>query len=83
MADPSQEVALEILRLFGETGTEGWDLHGFFELVAGDNPERRVEVFDTVEKLVSAGFLESRGSDFYTITETGEEAAASGRIDGW
>ncbi len=32
------DMAIEILRLFRETDTEGWDLHSFFELIAGDDP---------------------------------------------
>lgn len=76
-------MALDILRLFDESDTEGWDLHGFFELVAGDDPAKRVAVFDTVDRLVQAGYLEDRGSDFYTLTEKGMKAAARGYLDEW
>lgn len=77
----SSEIALRILRLFGERDAEGWDLHAFFELVAGDDQAMRIEVFDVVDRLVRRGYLESRGSDFYTITQEGERAGRSGRVD--
>ena len=81
METTSREIALAILRLFRENSAEGWDLHAFFEFVAGDDQERRVEVFDTVERLVQGGYLESRGSDFYTITHEGIRAALSGEVN--
>jgi predicted transcriptional regulator len=76
-----QEIALDILRLFDETNTQGWDLHAFFEFVAGDDQAKRVAVFDTVDSLVQGGYLENRGSDFYTLTEKGMRAAAQGHVD--
>ncbi len=75
------EVAIDILRMYTDAETEGWDLHSFFELLAGDNQARRVAVFDTVDVLVLGDYLESRGSDFYTITEKGMSAAQRGRLD--
>jgi hypothetical protein len=77
------EIALDILRLFDEPEVEGWDLHGFFEFVAGDDPSKREAVLDVVDRLVSAGYLESRGSDFYTLTEKGLNAAAHGDLGKW
>ena len=77
----STEIALRILRLFGEADAEGWDLHAFFELVAGDDQAGRIEVFDVVDRLVEAGYLESRGSDFYTITKEGARAARTSSCD--
>jgi len=78
-----EEMALDILRLFDETDTEGWDLHAFFEFVAGDDPAKREAVFDIVERLAEGGYLESRGSDFYTLTADGRRAATQGRLDKW
>jgi hypothetical protein len=75
------EVAIDILRMYSEAETEGWDLHSFFELLAGDNQARRLAVFDTVDVLVLGDYLESRGSDFYTITAKGLIAARRGRLD--
>ena len=78
MNEDAGNMALELLRLFGETQTEGWDLHAFFEIVAGNDPARREAVLDTVDRLVDDGYLESRGGDFYTITEKGLRAAGRG-----
>jgi hypothetical protein len=75
MNEEAGDMALELLRLFGETETEGWDLHAFFEIVAGNDPVRREAVLDTVDQLVENGYLESRGGDFYTLTEKGLKAA--------
>ena len=75
------EVAIDILRMYSDAETEGWDLHSFFELLAGDNQSRRLAVFDTVDVLVLGDYLESRGSDFYTITAKGMNAARRGRLD--
>jgi hypothetical protein len=76
--EAGDDMALELLRLFGQTKTEGWDLHAFFELVAGNDPLRRESVLDIVDRLVDGGYLESRGGDFYTITEKGLRAAGRG-----
>jgi hypothetical protein len=76
----TRDIALEILRLFSETNTEGWDLHAFFEMVAGNDPGQREAVLDTVDGLVRDGYLESRGGDFYTVTEKGTKAAKEGDI---
>ena len=47
----TDELALGVLRMYTETFDAGWDLHSFFELLAGDNPERREAVLDTVDSL--------------------------------
>jgi len=77
----NQEIALALLRLFDETDTEGWDLHAFFEFVAGDDQAKRIAVLDTVDLLEQYGYLENRGSDFYTLTADGMNAAARGHLD--
>jgi hypothetical protein len=74
------DVGLRILRLFREPETEAWDLHSFFELVAGDDPARRERVLEVVETLVRDGYLHSRGSDFYTLTGKGADTARRGAI---
>ncbi len=79
--DSANEIALKILRLFQQDSEKGWDLHTFLELIAGDDQARRRKVFDITEDLVSSGLLESRGSDFFTITGKGIEAANRGRIE--
>ena len=78
-----QDMAIEILRLFRGDGSEAWDLHAFFEFVAGDDQERRASVLGVVDRLVTEGCLESRGSDFFTITRKGREAVRQGEINGW
>ena len=83
MSGGSLASALEILRMFQGRETEGWDLHAFFELTAGDDQEQRAGVLDVVDRLVALGCLDSRGSDFYTLTDKGRAAAESGRIEGF
>jgi hypothetical protein len=79
----NEAIALELLRLFREPDTEAWDLHAFFEFTGGDEPARREAVLDVVETLVRGGYLDSRGSDFYTLTGKGLEAARRGEIASW
>ena len=74
----NERLEMRILRLFGGSDREAWDLHAFFDL-AGDAEDRRT-VLDTVDAMVAEGYLESRGSDFYTLTEKGKEAAERGSI---
>jgi hypothetical protein len=77
------DIAREVLGQYRETDTEGWDLHSFFELIAGDDQAQREAVFDVVERLAEEGYLESRGGDFYTLTGKGLQAARHGDLDGW
>jgi hypothetical protein len=78
-----EAIALELLQLFREPHTEAWDLHAFFEFTGGDEPARREAVLDVVDALVRDGYLDSRGSDFYTLTGKGLEAARRGEIEAW
>jgi hypothetical protein len=75
----SDNLELEILRLYTGSEREGWDLHAFFEL-AGDARDRRL-VLEIVDRLVAGGYLESVGSDFYTVTPKGKEAARRGSLN--
>jgi hypothetical protein len=77
------DMALEVLRLFRETDTEGWDLHSFFELIAGDDQTQRAAVLDVVDRLAERGYLQSRGGDFYTLTGKGMKAAQNGELGEW
>jgi hypothetical protein len=54
-------------------GSESLDLHTLFE-AGGNDPESRKRVLDAVTGLADTGFIESRGSDFYSITEKGLKA---------
>ncbi|HEV8385694.1 MAG TPA: hypothetical protein VGQ11_12550 [Candidatus Acidoferrales bacterium] len=60
-----------VLALFGEMGKDQLDLHVLFE-AAGNEPAEREGVLDAVEELVREGLLESRGGDFYALTEKGK-----------
>jgi hypothetical protein len=80
MIGDQTELALQILRLFREPDQEAWDLHAFFEFTSSDDPKQRETVLDVVEKLAHNGYLESRGSDFYTLTQKGHDAAKSGDL---
>jgi hypothetical protein len=67
------ELTRRLLKLFTEMGSESLDLHTLFE-AGGNDPESRKRVLDIVTTLVDTGFLESRGSDFYSLTERGRKA---------
>jgi hypothetical protein len=67
------ELTHRLLKLFIEMGSESLDLHTLFE-AGGNDPESRKRVLDVLTGLVDTGFLESRGSDFYLLTDTGRKA---------
>lgn len=67
------ELTRRILGMFIEMGSESLDLHTLFE-AGGNDPEARKRVLDTVMRLVDTGHLESRGSDFYSLTDKGRRA---------
>ncbi len=74
-------IALKLLQLFREPEAEAWDLHSFFEFAASDDPAQRIAVLDAVDALTAGGYLESRGSDFYTLTQKGLEAVRRGALE--
>ena len=49
-------------------------LYGTEYQARGNDPESRKRVLDVVMGLVDTGFLESRGSDFYLLTDKGRKA---------
>jgi hypothetical protein len=67
--------ASEVLKIFGEMGKNELDLHVLFES-AGNDPEGRTLVLDAVEELRKEGFIESRGGDFYFLTDSGKQEVA-------
>ena len=67
------ELTRRVLRLFIEMGSDSLDLHTLFE-AGGNDPASRERVLDIVPRLVESGDLESRGGDFYLITEKGRRA---------
>jgi hypothetical protein len=64
------ELTRRVLRLFIEMGAESLDLHTLFE-AGGNDPASRERVLDIVTGLVDSGYLESRGGDFYLLTDKG------------
>jgi DNA-binding PadR family transcriptional regulator len=67
------DLSLQVLKLFIAMGTESLDLHTLFE-AGGNDPASRERVLDVVTRLADNGYLESRGSDFYLITDKGRRA---------
>jgi hypothetical protein len=62
------EPTRRVLQLFTEMGADSLDLHTLFE-AGGNNPTSRQRVLDIVSHLLDSGDLESRGGDFYLITD--------------
>jgi len=67
------ELTRRVLTLFIEMGAESLDLHTLFE-AGGNDPASREQVLDLVTRLVDNGYLESRGGDFYFLTDKGRMA---------
>lgn len=67
------EPTRRVLQLFVEMGADSLDLHTLFE-AGGNDPTSRERVLDIVTRLVDTGDLESRGGDFYLITDKGRRA---------
>ena len=67
--------ASQVLKMFGEMGKSELDLHVLFES-AGNEPDGRALVLDAVEELKTEGLIESRGGDFYSLTEKGKQESA-------
>jgi hypothetical protein len=67
--------ASQVLKIFAEMGRNELDLHLLFES-AGNDPAGRMLVLDAVEELKAEGLMESRGQDFYTLTDSGKQEAA-------
>src|SRR5262245_54411255 len=68
------ELSRQVLKLFIAMGAESLDLHTLFE-AGGNDPASRQRVLDVVTRLADTGYLESRGSDFYLLTDKGRMAA--------
>jgi hypothetical protein len=67
------ELTRRVLKLFIEMGAESLDLHTLFE-AGGNDPAARERVLDIVTRLAGTGYLESRGGDFYWLTDKGRRA---------
>src|SRR5512133_424895 len=68
------ELSRQVLKLFIAMGAESLDLHTLFEARGNDTASRQ-RVLDVVTRLAHTGYLESRGSDFYLLTDKGPRAA--------
>jgi glutaredoxin len=72
--------AKRILSLFDDLDRRELDLHAFFELAGGNDPDEREDVLDAVTQLVKQGLLaHAEGSDFYVRTEAGRLEIAGPR----
>jgi hypothetical protein len=67
------ELSLQVLKLFIAMGAESLDLLTVFE-AGGNDPASRERVLEVVTRLADTGYLESRGSDFYLLTDKGRRA---------
>ena len=76
MDDLTRQVLLSFRRL----GREVLDLHELFE-AGGNDPQARTAVLDKIEQLVKEGWMEERGNDFYSLSETGKSMAESIKED--
>ncbi len=70
------DLTKRVLGSFGHWGKDSLDLHTLFE-AGGNDPDARISVFDSVERLVKDGLLEELGNDFYSLTQKGREVAKS------
>lgn len=67
------ELARRVINIFTQMKDDTLDLHTLLE-AGGNDPATREQVIEVVARLSQQGFLEERGSDFYTLTDKGREA---------
>jgi DNA-binding PadR family transcriptional regulator len=67
------DLARRVLNIFTQMKNDTLDLHTLLE-AGGNDPAAREQVIEVVARLSREGFLEERGSDFYTLTDKGQEA---------
>jgi thiol-disulfide isomerase/thioredoxin len=72
-------LASRILFTFRELRRDVLDLHAFLEMAGDKPPAQREAVLDAVADLVRRGVLQERGSDFYSLSESGRLALAGPR----
>lgn len=68
------ELAQRVLDIFTQMKNDTLDLHTLLE-AGGNDPAAREQVIEVISRLSQQGFLEERGSDFYTLTDKGREAS--------
>lgn len=67
------ELARRVLDIFAQMKNDTLDLHTLLE-AGGNDPAAREQVVELIARLSQQGFLEERGSDFYTLTDKGRDA---------
>ncbi len=77
--DASDDLKLRVLSMFDELAKPELDLHELFE-AGGNDADARLQVFHAVEWLAERGFLEERGNDFYSLSDSGGEALQTRRV---
>jgi hypothetical protein len=73
------EQGRRILDQFDQMGSESLDLHTLLE-AGGNDTEARELVIDVISRLVTDGYLDERGSDFYALTLKGRELLSKRKI---
>ena len=67
------ETERRFLKLFDDLDRDTLDLHAFFELIGNNSPENHQTVLATIENLVTKGWLDELGGDFYMRAEAGRD----------
>ena len=75
-----KRLSAEVLKMFGDMQRDRLDLHVMFES-SGNEPAGRAQVLDAVDDLVREGYLQSAGGDFYSLTDKGKQALATGDLE--
>lgn len=65
------ETERRFLKLFDDLDRDTLDLHAFFEMIGNNSPENHQTVLATIENLVTKGWLDELGGDFYMRAEAG------------
>lgn len=67
------ETERRFLKLFDDLDRDTLDLHAFFEMIGNNSPENHQTVLATIENLVTKGWLDELGGDFYMRAEAGRD----------
>ena len=67
------ETEKRFLKLFDDLDRDTLDLHAFFELIGNNSPEDHQTVLATIENLLSKGWLDELGGDFYMRSDAGRD----------
>lgn len=67
------ETERRFLKLFDDLDRDTLDLHTFFELVGDKTPANNQTVLATIENLVTKGWLDELGGDFYMRADAGRD----------